>query len=154
MHHPKQSPHLPHRHPILINHPQVSDIIGILSCITRKVVLDGDRGSYLVICEQGNRGLMLQMFSYHRTSELAVPFVLLEYPSPQHLGPCFKLLIEGFVSVLLSECRVAFLDHIKIVQFSSSVVSDSLRPHEQQHTRDPCPSPTFRIHSNSCPSSR
>ena len=36
-------------------------------------------------------------------------------------------------------------------QFSHSVVSDSLRPHEPQHTRPPCPSPTPRIHPNSCP---
>ena len=36
-------------------------------------------------------------------------------------------------------------------QFSHSVVSDSLRPHEPQHTRPPCPSPTPRIHLNSCP---
>ena len=40
------------------------------------------------------------------------------------------------------------------VQFSSSVVSDSLQPHELQHTRLPCPSPTPGVHSNSCPSSR
>ena len=40
------------------------------------------------------------------------------------------------------------------VQFSRSVVSDSLWPHESQHARPPCPSPTPRVHSNSCPSSR
>ena len=39
------------------------------------------------------------------------------------------------------------------VQFSHSVLSDSLRPHESQHTRPPCPSPTPRVHPNSCPSS-
>ena len=39
-------------------------------------------------------------------------------------------------------------------QFSRSVVSDSLRPPEPQHARPPCPSPTPRFHSNSCPSSR
>ena len=44
---------------------------------------------------------------------------------------------------------------IFLIQFSSvSVVSDSLRPHESQHTRPPCPSPTPGVHSNSCPSSR
>ena len=43
---------------------------------------------------------------------------------------------------------------IKRVQFSRSVVSDSLRPHESQHTRPPCPSPTPGVHSNSRPSSR
>ena len=40
------------------------------------------------------------------------------------------------------------------VQFSCSVVSDSLWPHEPQHARPPCPSPTPRVHSNSRPSSR
>ena len=39
------------------------------------------------------------------------------------------------------------------VQFSCSVVSDSLRPHESQHTRPPCPSPSPGVHSDSCPSS-
>ena len=39
------------------------------------------------------------------------------------------------------------------VQFSHSVVSDSLRPHGLQHARVPCPSPTPRACSNSCPSS-
>ena len=36
------------------------------------------------------------------------------------------------------------------VQFSCSVVSDSLQPHELQHTRTPYPSPTPRVHPNSC----
>ena len=40
------------------------------------------------------------------------------------------------------------------VQFSRSVVSDSLRPHESQHARPPCPSPTPRVHSDSRQSSR
>ena len=40
------------------------------------------------------------------------------------------------------------------VQFSCSVMSDSLRPHESQHARPPCPSPTPGVYSNSCPSSR
>ena len=40
------------------------------------------------------------------------------------------------------------------VQFSRSVVSNSLWPHESQHARTPCPSPTPGVYSNSCPSSR
>ena len=40
------------------------------------------------------------------------------------------------------------------VQFSSVAQSDSLRRHESQHTRPPCPSPTPRVYSNSCPSSQ
>ena len=38
------------------------------------------------------------------------------------------------------------------VQFSCSFVSTSLRPHELQHARPPCPSPTPTVHPNSCPS--
>ena len=41
-----------------------------------------------------------------------------------------------------------------IFQFSRSVVSDSLWPHESQHTRPPCPSPTPGVHSDSHPSSQ
>ena len=37
------------------------------------------------------------------------------------------------------------------VQFSHSVVSNSLRPHEQQYARPPCPSPTPGVHPNPCP---
>ena len=40
------------------------------------------------------------------------------------------------------------------VQFSRSVVSDSLRPHESQHARPPCPSPTPGVHPNSRASNR
>ena len=39
------------------------------------------------------------------------------------------------------------------VEFSRSVVSDSLRPHKSQHARPPCPSPTPGVYSNTCPSS-
>ena len=38
------------------------------------------------------------------------------------------------------------------IQFSCSVMSDSLRPHGLQHARLPCPSPTPQAYSNSCPS--
>ena len=40
---------------------------------------------------------------------------------------------------------------ISVSQFSSSVVSNSLRPHGLQHSRLPCPSPIPGVHSNSCP---
>ena len=43
---------------------------------------------------------------------------------------------------------------IRSDQISRSVVSDSLQPHESQHARPPCPSPTPRVHSDSCPSSQ
>ena len=54
-------------------------------------------------------------------------------------------------TVLLStKCSIT----IRLVQFSRSVMSDSLRPHGLQHARPPCPSPTPRAYSNSCPLSQ
>ena len=41
--------------------------------------------------------------------------------------------------------------NISSVQFSCSVISDSLQAHGLQHARPPCPSPTPRVYSNSCP---
>ena len=43
---------------------------------------------------------------------------------------------------------------ISSVQSSCSVMSDSLRPHESQHVRPPCPSPSPGVHSDSCPLSQ
>ena len=50
-----------------------------------------------------------------------------------------------------SDMKVSLCFHGVSVQFSCSVVSNSLRPHESQHARPPCPSPTPRVYSNSCP---
>ena len=55
-------------------------------------------------------------------------------------------------SHIITYLKLAFLNmkHSCSVQFSHSVVSNSLRPHELQHTRPPCPSPTPRVYLNSC----
>ena len=47
-----------------------------------------------------------------------------------------------------------FIQPTSSVQFSCSVMSDSLQPHELQHAKPPCPSPTPRVHPNSCASSQ
>ena len=52
------------------------------------------------------------------------------------------------------DCILSLWLHYVSVQLSRSVVSDSLRPHELQHARPPCPSPTHRVHSDSRPSSQ
>ena len=58
--------------------------------------------------------------------------------------------MDRTVSCLEAEIHVWFIWHVS-VQFSCSVMSDSLRPHELQHARPPCPSPTPGVYSNSCP---
>ena len=50
-------------------------------------------------------------------------------------------------------CRQRLYPSVSSVQFSCSVVSDSLRPHGLQHARTPCPSPAPGVYSDSCPSS-
>ena len=57
---------------------------------------------------------------------------------------------KDFFCYILKECMF----WIYSIQFSRSVISDSLRPHESQHTRPPYPSPTPRVHSDSRPSSQ
>ena len=54
---------------------------------------------------------------------------------------------DGF-SYHLSLCKIQLMAS---VQFSHSVLSDFLRPHEPQHARPPCPSPTPGVYPNSCP---
>ena len=61
----------------------------------------------------------------------------------------FSLIFIAQSSYLLQLPSMAMV--LLCIQFSRSVVSDSLRPHESQHTRPPCPSPTPGVHSNSSP---
>ena len=54
-------------------------------------------------------------------------------------------------SCIRSYLQLPYYNQFSSVQFSCSVMSDSLRPHELQHSRPPCPSPTPGVHPNSCP---
>ena len=64
----------------------------------------------------------------------------------------------SYLPVLVRQTNTIFISSsihkLSSVQFSRSVVSDSLRPHESQHARPPCSSPTPGVYSNSCPLSR
>ena len=61
---------------------------------------------------------------------------------------CFQIV------VLEKPLESPFVLQAYSVQFSCSVMSNSLWPHESQHARPPCPSPTPRVYPNSCPSSQ
>ena len=88
------------------------------------------------------------------------------FPNPVTVGLCedcaalawaSTLSIVGFPcpSFTTMHSDYARLSHpLSSVQFSCSVMPDSLRPHGLQHTRPPCPSPTVGACSNSCPSSQ
>ena len=70
-------------------------------------------------------------------------------------GPNYTLKTTQLIWFLgiLKECFSNVLPSFPF-QFSGSVVSDSLRPHEPQHTRPTCPLPTPRVYSNLCPLSQ
>ena len=53
---------------------------------------------------------------------------------------------------MMLKLKLQYFGHLSSVQFSHSVVSDSLQPYESQHARPPCPSPTPGVYPNSCPS--
>ena len=85
-------------------------------------------------------------------------FSTLQPPPTLEPTAALLLIVDLFPSPLPCLCRTAYslqrCNREGSVQFSRSVVSDSLRPHESQHTRPPCPSTTPRVHSDSRPSSR
>ena len=61
---------------------------------------------------------------------------------------------SAFTTVQISQLYMTTGKTISSVQFSHSVVSNSLQPHESQHIRPPCPSPIPRVYQNPCPLSR
>ena len=81
-------------------------------------------------------------------------------PNLSHLKQLFflKHVIILRVSILGSDqllihFALTGITQFSSVQFSRSVVSDCLQPHESKHAKPPCPSSSPRVHSNSCPSS-
>ena len=70
---------------------------------------------------------------------------------PINIQDWFPLGLTGLISLQFNGLSRFFSN--SSVQFTHSVMSDSLQPHESQHTRPPCPSPTPGVYSNSCPSS-
>ena len=72
--------------------------------------------------------------------------------SDQGIKPASPALQEN--SLLLSHGETKYIHQFSSVQFSLSLVSDSLQPQESQHARPPCPSPSPGVHSDSCPSSQ
>ena len=100
---------------------------------------------------------------------LTINFQMFKVDLEKAEEPEFILRIIQEVREFQENIYLSFIDYAKVfdlgittnwnilpfssVQFSRSVVSDSLRPNESQHTRPPCPSPSPGIHSDSRPSS-
>ena len=89
---------------------------------------------------------LIHVTTYNHTFSVLFSILLYKYNYPFHID---KLYI---ISALLCYHTNYYCQSVS--QFSHSVVSDSLRPHESQHTRPPCPSPTPGVHLDARPSSQ
>ena len=78
-------------------------------------------------------------------------FTLLHQRIQSRAKPCFPTLSPKSASINpINPIRSS----VCVCALSCSVMSDSLQPHELQHARPPCPSPTPGVHPNPCPLSR
>jgi len=103
------------------------------------------------LCDPMNRS-MPGLPVHHQLPEFTQTYIHRVGDAIQHLILCCPLLL---LSPIPPSIRVFSNEStLLIIQFSHPVVLDSLRPRESQHARPPCPSPTPRVYSNSCPSSR
>ena len=109
-------------------------------------------------------GLLEALFRTLSSTEPSVPIGSAGSPCENGqaslLWSCYRVLLSG-QPYWSPECRLEL--HVQssekptnheaflFVQFSCSVVSNSLQSHGLQHTRPPCPSPTPGVYSNSCP---
>ena len=111
--------------------------------------------SFSIISSQEIPGLI--SFRMDSLGLLAVPGTLKSLLQ-HHSSKASILWRSAFFTIQLSHPymttgKTIALTQFSSVQFSCSVVSDSLRPHESQHARPPCSSPSPGVHSDSCPSS-
>ena len=110
--------------------------------------------------EKGLKGTQEPQFKIYRfykeNKSVQVPdFILGSSKLEGHkLKPVNRINItKNIMNKKYVECYSDF-NHLRSDQISHSVMSDSLRPHESQHARAPCPSPTPGVHSDSRPSSQ
>ena len=80
--------------------------------------------------------------------------LLIRTPVILDKGPLHNSINYLFKSLITNYAYLFKYWEFSSVQFSHSVMSDSLWPHEPQHARPPCPSPTPRVHPNPCLSSQ
>ena len=107
------------------------------------------------LCDPMNRsrpGLRV----HHQLLEFTQPHVqwVSETFQPSHLLSTAFILASIIPSIGVFPNKLALHIQFSSVQFSRSVMSDSLQPRESQHSRPPCPSPTPGVHSTSRPSSQ
>ena len=153
---PIQSP-MPSNHLILWCHflllPSVFPSIRVFSNESALHIRWPEYWSFSFSVSPSSECLGLISFKIDWFDLLAVPRTL-ESLLQHHSSKSSILQHSAFFMVQLSHPILYTVVQFSSVQFSHSVVSDSLQPHESQHTRPPCPSPSPGVYSNSRPSSR
>ena len=141
------------QHPFMIKTLQKMNIKGIYLNIvkaiydkpTTSIILNGEKLKAFPLKSGTRQGCLLSPLLFNTVLEFLATAIREEKE------------IKGIQigkEVKLSLFADDMIIYIRSDQISRSVVSDSLRPHELQHARPPCPSPTPGVHSNSRPSSR
>ena len=106
--------------------------------------------------QESNAGLLQCRWLLYHLSHLESPGILewVAYPFRGSSPPRSQTRVSHTASGVFTSWAIREAQNKASGQFSCSVVSDSLQPHELKHARSPCPSPTPGVYSNSCPSSR
>ena len=136
---PPGKPHVP-SYLTAVSHAVLSRHIHSLSCIPGKILL---------FLRDPDEPTSPSLAPLTLTTTSTLPFlcrILNTSPS--------QLLISNTIIYHVTELDHGLLKGDRSDQISHSVVSDSLQPHESQHARPPCPSPTPRVHADSRPSSQ
>ena len=144
-----------HRHP----RGEEPSHVTLSDCNLPSVSFRSGEGLYRTpASENDTRNSRKEVLSLSLASKSVRSSVSLKSSTSQQGGlPDLRVSVLPFDSLTGRGKDAFYLKPISSVQFSRSVVSDSLRPHESQHAcdrRPPCPSPTPGVHSNSRPPSR
>ena len=98
--------------------------------------------------------LSMGLFQARTLEQLAMPSSRASYQPRDRTLPLIFPALAGEFFTTSATWEIPKPTQFSSVQFSHSVISDSLRPHETQHARPPCPSPIPGVHSDSRPLSQ
>ena len=152
------------QHPFMIKTLQKMGIEGICLNIvkaiydklTANIILNGEKLKAFPLNSEAKKGCPLSPLLFNIVLEVLATTIREEeeIKGIQIRKEEVKLSLSADDMILYIENPKDSIRKFSSVQFSRSVISDSLRPHESQHARPPCPSPAPGVHSDSRPLSQ
>ena len=131
------------RHAMLARSPSVGGIP------SRAIGLPDIMFATLGVSSAGRLGPNL----YHTSKVTNIPLGQISTPVLWNICSAYQFVLKPLMNSY-NQDPTPLEGNIRSDQISRSVMSDPLRPHESQHTRPPCPSPTPGVHSDSRPPSQ